>query len=207
MTRKNRKRAERHMARRRHVPDGTEGKRFPNGISATVRAIYTSWHAVANGEPAGAEFLTPLEFCDRTNFAAVYGEVLAHYPGISKRATTSLHSMLDDLDAGNRTNIAFHHLRTLAQFVGLDTGLFLLFTQFVSNERKDIDERGIDPNAQTLEMIRSLRSFFSRLEEEVVARGGDGPIFTKSIPSGGHIVDIEALKLWSDLYATKVDES
>ncbi|AMY00670.1 hypothetical protein AB0V79_27360 [Mesorhizobium ciceri] len=202
MSGKARVRAKRNEGRINHRPDGAADKRFPNGISSTVRAIYVNWNALHTGQQVGDEILDPESFCEKTDFVEVFEKVASHYPGIRKRPSTkeTIATMLDDIDAGGRINLSFYQLRAIAQFVGLDTGLFLLFTQFVSNERRTLDEHGRDPRAQALEMIRKIKGLFDHLDEVISNKGANLPIFTSNIRPNEHIVDISMLKLWCDAY-------
>jgi hypothetical protein len=181
--------------------DDKKDKFFPNGIAATVRGMQQYWPNV--NDSTKPVKLTADEFLSMTNFIDKYTEATEPYSAIAKRSRTreSIKGMI--LDVGRpQGNISFYQLRAFATFVGLPTGLFLLFTQLVSEERRDRRERK-DPRVEAMKLIRGVRAFADAAEDYVRSRKEED-IFSYSYDSSddtSYLADMHALKQFSDAYS------
>jgi hypothetical protein len=183
-----------------HRDDEEPGKKFPNGISATVQAVVQSWIPLLSGDHTTQ--LSRPEFVRRSRFVEVYNRIAKKYGGVNKKPRTegSASSMLNDITFG-RHDLPYFKLRALAEFVELPTGLFVLFSQCVSAEREARDS-GSDARAKCLEIITGIR----RVADDMEARLRDNTSLDKLFlrrydkSSQGLLPSVELLKQWSDLY-------
>jgi hypothetical protein len=172
-------------------------KSFPDGIAQTVLAIQLMWHHLNEGGQAG---LTHDQFYELTDFKDFYADVLHRYKGVTKFPTKpdTIASMVNDM-ANCRHDLGYYRLRTLADFIGLPTGLFLLFTQFVSRETQATEEEA-DPKARAQELLDDLKAVVSVIERQVMAAEEGQPVFRMLPPDGDErpLVNTRHLKEWVD---------
>jgi len=182
-------------------PDGDLKKRFPNGISSTILAVQYYWHELKNNGQAG---LTPEKFCDEAGFRKVYQDIVDLYPGIRKKANPAegdgLARMIHRLANGTQ-DIEFFQLRAFAQYVGLPTGLFLLFTQMVSDERRSIEQHR-DPHEASLKLLGQVRKAIEAAETCIENNRNELRIFTHAYDEVGakQMAKARTLKVWSDAF-------
>ena len=180
--------------------DGTKEKKFPNGVSVTVKAMVQSWIPLSNGDPTSR--LSRREFIEQSNFVEVYDRIAAKYGGVRRKPKTkgSTASMLNDLTFG-RHDLPYYKLRALAQFVGLPTGMFVLFTQCVSAER-DARESGRNAQAVCLEIISGMQRIADAMKRHIEGTNNGDPIFLHQYDQTTESIlpSMELLKRWSDLY-------
>jgi hypothetical protein len=192
-----------HRTTTKDLPDRDDHKQFPVGISSAVLALQYYWHEIANGGPSG---LTPEQFCNLTGFGNVYGAVQDLY----RKRTRVDHENCDSLGkvihrlVNQTRNIAFVDLRAFAQFVGLPTGLFLLYTQCDSDERRCGDDRAA-ARKTALELLQGIRRVIEATEEYIEKRPLDQPLFRRIYDDAGeeHLADVGVLKLWADAFKNK----
>lgn len=184
--------------------DDDETKRFPNGISATVLAIQHYWKSLTIGGP---DRMTPGQFCD-SGFRDVYRNVIDKYRGIRKRPHPDegdgLAKAIHKLTNGT-TDLEFFHLRSFAEFVGLPTGIFLLFTQMVSDERRALDDRtpATQMKEELLCLIRATKAVMVDAENYITEHPDLERIFTHVYDTDGqkYMAKADVLKVWSDAFA------
>ncbi len=189
-------------------PDGDDEKIFPTGISATVLAIQNYWLSLTNGAD---EFLKPEDFCAGGNFIEVYSKVANHYAGIIKKPKKpgGIARMIHRISNG-KEGVQFFHLRAFAEFVGLPTGLFLLFTQMASDERRALEDNlkgdHRDPREEALTFIRRVKKTIEAVEHHVEHNVKTGELISihtypgPSNPTEAHMAKARMLKVWSDAY-------
>lgn len=183
--------------------DKNEDKKFPNGISATILSIQYYWENITNGAPEG---ITPNQFCD-LGFRETYRSIIETYRGIGKRAdpdkTDQLPKSIHFLCNGTQ-DLHFYQLRAFAEYLGIPTGLFLLFTQMVSDERRILESGRTLADAQqhAIEFIRKLKVVFESAENQIDNAGRDERIFTHVYDNEGieHMAKARTLKIWTDSY-------
>lgn len=194
------------------IPDTHDDKQFPAGIASTVRAMYTLWDIVAND---GQIQQTPEQFCltrgvakkdgVALTFAELYGAVQDLYPNRERID----HTDIDDLSrviyrigaGGKERNLDFVDIRALAQFCGLPSGLWLAFTQCVSDERRAGEDR-IAARETALAFVRAIRRVLDATEDYIKERPAGQPLFQKIYDQSGekHLADMDVLKMWSDAF-------
>jgi hypothetical protein len=162
----------------KHREDRDEEKCFPNGISATVRAIQQYWPHII--DPTVSENLGVDEFLSKSDFIAVYESVIDIYQGIEQKAKeySSINGMIGDIGRPEKgKKLSFYELRALAAFVDLPTGLFLLFTQLISDERREKDEGG-DPRGRAQKLINGIRAFVNAAQKHIDSIEEGDQLFT-----------------------------
>ncbi len=185
------------------IPDRHEDKKFPTGISSTILGLQYFWNEIAHGGESG---LTPEQFCEKTGFAEVYGAVQALYTTrmpVDSKNSESLGRVIHRLINQTR-NIDFVDLRSLAQFVGLPTGLFLLFTQCVSDERRSGPD-SIAARETALALMERIGRVVEVTTRYIRERPPNQPIFQRIYDDLGqqYMADIAVLKLWADAFNNK----
>jgi hypothetical protein len=166
------------MVRRPHRtaprPDGDPFKRFPNGLRATLKSIRKFWHGAFVHE--GAERNVD-NFAKR--FLTTYNEVASRY-GRKPKTQASLKSLINKLESSGEegTDITFTKMRAYAEFVGIPTGLLLLFSQAVSHEAQGRNREEIK------EFIIRCRLALGALENYAARARTNATIFHNR--AGGH---------------------
>lgn len=181
------------------VADRDAEKYFPNGIAATMLAIQRNWDAVANGGPRD---LSARKFCDEAGFAAVYKAVQALYPRRKQIDNVRKIAVSRSTNQGKKDsrNIDFADMRAFADFVGgFPTGLFLLFTQFVSNERHAGEDRQA-AHKEAVDLIEGVRRVVDAAEQYIKNRPVDRPLFIDDGARREYMADMEAMKVWVDAF-------
>jgi hypothetical protein len=184
-----------HRTTTKEISDGDERKYFPNGIASTILGLQYYWDEIANGGEPG---LTPEQFCEDAKFSQTYLAVQNTYK--RRKPVTDIAKAIHRL-ANQKINIDFTDMRAFAQYVGLPTGLFLLFSQCVSEESRAGSDR--ESAKQTaLDLIRRIRRVVDCAEEYIRNRPDDRPLFRRDYDSSGHqyLADVGVLKSWSDAF-------
>lgn len=190
--------------------DDDESKRFPNGISATILAVQHYWTSLTKGGP---DRLTPEQFCE-AGFRDAYKSVIQKYRGIVKRPDpdqgSGLAKAIHNL-ANGKTELEFYHLRSFAEFIGLPTGVFLLFTQMVSDERRLLESGATSDNTKEdlLNLIRSTKAVMIAAEKYITDHPESQRIFTHVYDDAGHqhMAKADVLKAWRDAFVAASNES
>jgi hypothetical protein len=199
MNTKTSKRARRPKLRLR--PDYTSGKKYPNGISSTVLAMQQFWLAAAEGKK-GPRFSRP-QFLSKCNFLEVFDQILKKYPGDRQETepSKSRETLVNDLIFG-RHDLSYVKLRTLADFVNLPAGLFVLFTQCVSLEREVKQEGGHEARLACLPVIEGLQRVVDCMKARLHKSQPDGDVFMERYDTDedSYLPSMEMLKAWSDAY-------
>jgi len=183
-------------------PDGHAEKRFPTGISSTILAIQNYWPSLTMDKP---EHLTPEQFCEQGKFIDAYERVIKLYPGIKKKAAArgGVTRMIHRLCNGKQ-DIEFYQMRAFAEYVGLPTGIFLLFSHFVSEEHHAIQD-GVSSRDRLLTFVRRLKRVIETAESQIQTSVDTEHVFNHiydepSGPMDKHMAKALALKAWSDAY-------
>lgn len=193
------------MAPRAKPPAVTQQEKFfPNGISATVRSIVYGWHSQVVQD--GKINLSIVDFVNLTKFAEIYYKTSAMYSkrtasgdGRKPRTKKSIENMVHDI-MSQGSDIQFYKLRAFANFVGLPTGVFLVYSRLISDEREN---RNSDFRQDALVKIAALRRFLDKAEGIVKDSSLDNEMpFTREDLSQehGYLPRIEVLKALSDAY-------
>jgi hypothetical protein len=178
----------------KEIADHAPEKYFPNGIAATMLAIQYNWHSVVaeNGE----RDLSAPRFCKETRFAETYMAVQALYP--SRERITNVTTVVRD-NVNQDRNIDFTDMRAFAELLGIPTGLFLLFTQFVSNERHAGENRRA-ARQEAIDLIEGVRRAIDAAEQYIKTRPIDRPLFIDDGACKEYLADMEVMKLWVDAF-------
>ena len=179
------------------VPDRHEDKFFPTGISATIVAISSRWSHVQNG---GRDNLSVPEFLRITKFT----EVLRYVNDIYKRrrnpvnteSESSVKQYIYKL-VNQKRSADFADLRIFAEFVGLPTGLLLLFTQFVSDENRMRNKEEFRIHA--LNFVKKLRNLIDDVERRL-EQSTDDYKFINVYSEDKYSANVCELKKWADAY-------
>jgi hypothetical protein len=120
--------------------DGKPGKRFSNGVRATLKAIRTTWFNQPNAKVASA-----LWFAQQV--LETYNGVAARYFGNKNsqdRRDTGLQQHLVGLEKGAR-HVTFPDMLAFAELLtkGFPTGLLFLYTNVVSDAARGSDIQNI----------------------------------------------------------------
>lgn len=188
---------ERMTVKTRIRQDTDDDKKYPNGISSAVLAIYQFWHSAGGRRPARPR--TRFQFVSRTNFMEVYRRVVAKYPGTKKKPSTpaKIADMLNDLSYG-RHDLNYYKLRALAEFINLPTGLFLLFTHCSSLERQS--GGSTKSCLEVLDGLQRVIDLTRGLAEQ--ARDPNRGVFMEQYNPAPdcYLPSVESLKAWSDAF-------
>jgi hypothetical protein len=147
---------------------GDPKKKFSDGLKATLRAISRYW-----ARPFGAEKrailvtsrLTREVF--REEFEPIYREIEGHYGGVSPNK--NLTRTIKEINQGS-TELPFFVMRAYAEYVGLPTGLLLLFSNVMSDiTQDDAPERVLNLLESSKVSIEALIRFLENAHES----GGD----------------------------------
>jgi hypothetical protein len=149
--------------------DGVEGKRSPNSLLATLRAIRRQW-----GAPAGAAREATKDFVPL--FKPSFDKIIDILPG-KRREAKDLESMIQYLEGG-RADICYYQLRAYADFLGIPTSLLLIYSHAVGDahrgaSRDDLTDWLGRMNASILALQDSIehcsdqRDFFIDTESEM----------------------------------------
>jgi hypothetical protein len=109
-------------------------RKFSEGIKGTIIAICKYWSRAYPDNPADATFKILPEKRDRAlfveNFLPTFERIEEHYPG--QPLTTNLEGRIRDI-LTEAHEIKFYEMRAFAEFVGLPTGVWMLFTNVLSD--------------------------------------------------------------------------
>jgi hypothetical protein len=150
----------------KHQPEGKSGKRCPNGLTATIKAVLKNWNNQLN-ESFPAE-MSVKAFLDDGAFAAAYGRVLLAYPGLPSDAPTDSEDIIRDLSNGT-TDAEYYKLRAVSDYLGIPVGLLLAFSQFTSDEvHCKLDGR--NTKEELLKLIGQWRNSLAVAESLVIEK-------------------------------------
>lgn len=110
---------------------GHKKKKFSDGVRATFQAISRHWKRdIKTGKGTIVEKSQELdEFVNR--FQKIYRRIVKHYGGL-KGPNKNIKRMVRDLNAGT-VKLPFHLQRAYAEYVGVPTGVLMIFTNIVSD--------------------------------------------------------------------------
>jgi hypothetical protein len=183
---------------RRH-PDGATDKKYPDSICHTTLAIQQFWKRVL--EPGDNSRLTHREFCDETNFVEVYKGVINRYKGDKTVPGNkeTIAAMVNDIAVG-RHQLPYYRIRALAEFVGIPSGVFLLFTHAVGDQRH-AEQDGEDPHGACLRLIEGVLRVGEVAKEFIEAdKKRGGTLFMHQYDAKTYLPNVEALKMWADAF-------
>jgi hypothetical protein len=182
-------------------PDSLTRKCFPNGLRSLIRSIHQSWpeDVLQEGKPkAWDTFLrsfTPYFL----NVEKIYGLVppetkIDKEP--DKETIEKVHATLKPLETNSlkdRREITFSDMRSFSEYVGgLPTGLFLLYSQCVSENGQDFGDA--EQVAFLNNCIASLQDLKSFVEKNRQKNPGKEP-FVKWTDRTAGIYDARLLSL------------
>lgn len=164
------------------IPDGAEEKLYPVGIVELILAICQYWH-----ESPGRSKMSINEFSSRQDFVNTYklitGEIYrGHKDEFVVDPTKGLHKLVYPLTKGE-VDADFYKLRLFAEHIGLPTGIFLLLTQLVSDERRALEESQ-DNKATARLLLTKVRAVIDSLISHVDASAADDTVFFYRYRSG-----------------------
>ncbi|UCI07322.1 hypothetical protein [Mesorhizobium sp. B1-1-8] len=180
-----------------------EDKLFPDGIEATFLAIQNYWLNLKMKKP---ERMSALQFT-KAGFRRVFKAVVAKYGAVVDPGDVddddSIKRVLQRLCSQNRA-LEFYHLRSFAEFVELPTGMLLLFSQMVSDERRMLDD-GFSleqTNDFLIDFITSTEHAVKAARQLLEERGKFDRVFTFAYDKKGHkqMARAKTLLAWSEAF-------
>lgn len=180
--------------------DGHRKKRYPLGLAETIAAISQYWNAARRQNGANqvaveavSEKEAVKEFARDPRLLAIYAALRETYPGAAEwtvNEDSGLYALVHALAKGEKP-IDFLRLRLFADYVGLPTGLLLIFSQCVSDERRERNPADVIHRS-----IRALRYLESRLDNSEVQKQS----LRVEYGDGNSLPDIAILKELSEIY-------
>jgi hypothetical protein len=140
------------------VPDGHETKRNPNGLRAAFRAIRQFWDSKDDSARSMEEF--------SKLFENVCTKISSHYGG---DFGGEISSYLSNMEADQKY-IRFFEIRMYSEFLGIPTGLLLLYSQLISDEANLMinNSRGFSTKEHLSELIEKSINSLNHLKETVL---------------------------------------
>ena len=165
-------------------PDFHAGKKFPNGIKATIKSIRKSWpREVSERAPRTPEAFGAL-------LLETYNGISARY-GTDPSDPTKLARIIERLEGSgdsDDTDINFAKLRAYSDFIGIPTGLFLIYTQLVSLERHG------KSRSELANRLSKIRSALEVLEQYVADPANEGLLFHQPLTENEYQALLAGLK-------------
>lgn len=211
-------------------------KAYPNGIRVTFAAIWQRWAYVEKRDIKPKT--SAAEFSEIYKLRELGADLYEQYP-FSPGPPAATKSTAAGKVAGEEfqkfggskltdsksLNLSYMTLRRAASVVQLPVGLFLLFTNLVSQERRShkkiADKGGTTTKAELLELVQKIEKFASEARR-IIDESEGGDIFYKSYGPGEwlnpsknaprtneevYIADMEVLKRLRDACrSSRVDE-
>lgn len=150
---------------REHSAD-SEVRYFPDALKALLKAVreYFPEEVGKQKKPRSRK-----RFVEKTAFFGIYVDVCKQYgyEGIERAeivAKTISHLESDSKKDGG-TDINFARLRAYADFIGIPVGLFLIYSQLVSLERHDLNNRN-ELRDQLGKLKRAIEALQTYLDTE-----------------------------------------
>lgn len=133
---------------------GGREKSYPNGILVTAAALWQRWAFHEKG-PNFAK-TSAEQFEKLYGLKGIASGLKKKYPGAKKQALTKPGEDIQKIGNGSHAELNYMQLRRMAEVVDLPVGLFLLFTNLVSKERrveKDIEDNKLSQSAKKDELM------------------------------------------------------
>ena len=150
------------------LADSSPHKKFPNGLKSVLKSIRKFWPNDISTEIRNDRAFAKGPFGTRFN-------MVAGYYGKKSKGPSALKKRIEKLEANGKygTDISFYEMRAYAEFVGLPTGLLLVYTQLVSVEAEQKgDKAGREHvSAELQKMILGMRA----LEAYLVSASSKAP--------------------------------
>jgi hypothetical protein len=149
---------------------GHPKKKFSDGVRSTLKSIAKYWPASAEQlEGKSIELLTRKRSVDDfvADFEETFRRIQDHYGGVSKDA--NLKKKITVIHAGD-TELPFYEARAYADYLGVPTGLMLLFTNCMSDITQEHEP------AAVINLLKSSQAAIDALVsylENAAKDGGD----------------------------------
>lgn len=146
-------------------PDGDVDKRFPNSISATVRAVVAWWLKTTEPEKH-TKRTSAVKFADESDFNDHLRDTLDRFGGVKNKATNPA-DFVDKISRQVGTDFEYYRLRAFADFMGISESAFLTVAKLVSIDRRvdDPEERKEASRQYLRANIRFMREALKVLDE------------------------------------------
>jgi hypothetical protein len=174
--------------------DGDPHKRFPNGLRATIKSIRKYWPRGVYSGPGRST----LKFAGK--FSETYNEVMSRYgqKPTSEGALVRVINKLEGSGDQERSDITFAKMRAFAAFVGIPTGLLLVFSQLVSYEAQGRSREDM------LAFVAACRAAINALEGYANGLDSASKGFHGKVKDGaGYHARLEGLLTMVDAYEGK----
>jgi hypothetical protein len=180
-------------------PDGHFEKKNPTGIEATIRAITQYWFSNTGEAQEIREFLTHND----SEFEKIATSVLARYSGVGNEVR-EFTSYITNMETGQK-HLKFFELLIFAELLKIPTGLFLFFTQMVSDEHRfSVDDtKKTQITSELLLKIRRALNALNALEKHLLTcdPAKQSCDFLLRDPTGTkYLANIDVLKAMTEAY-------
>ncbi|MCU0732943.1 MAG: hypothetical protein MUE84_15345 [Hyphomonas sp.] len=151
----------RHLAQPRN--DDDPEKSFPASIASLVGALRQNWAALSgDAEPGAAMTVQEFRKNPPATLLRAIEKVDGRLQGLKLRQMKEPAWSIAKLEYGSSPHLAYWHLRVLSDWVGLSVAQLLMFTHFVSVERR-AENRGADRYAE----LKRVHAQYQRVLDEV----------------------------------------
>ena len=133
--------------------DGDPGKRFPNSLAATVRAIRRLWNVPPEISPRTTGEFEPI-------IQEYFQRVVELYPAEQDQAT-DIDQWVERLESGD-CEATYYHIRTYSEYVDIPIGLLFIYSHLIGDAAKGQSKE------ELLQFLLSCEAGITALRENLV---------------------------------------
>jgi len=176
--------------------DGDRRKKVPNSLRAIVRAIRKWWDNKGVKDRNLDEFAVLFEPC--------YSEISGHYKG--NKINTGVSGVVERLEGTG--DIKFHEIRAISHYVGLPSGLLLLYSQCLGDAIRGEKADGNPHVAReyVLNLLRSSQVALGAAADFLEAQSSTGDamfeVLIRNSDSLAYAAKLEPLRVMADAFKT-----